>query len=160
MNWTGYLDGVDRSWPVLNRLMGVHVWAYRATNGLVGHRIPGLPSTLLLDHVGAKSGARRTSVLLYVRDGENLVIVASKGGNPRHPAWFHNLRAHPNTMVQVGSERRAVRATVADPAERARLWPQVVSAYRSYSDYQSRTDREIPIVILEPRRQAGHQGAR
>ena len=151
MSWTGYLEVVDRTWPVLNRLMGVHVWAYRATNGLVGHRIPGLPSTLLLDHVGAKSGARRTSALLYVRDGENLVIVASKGGNQRHPAWFHNLRAHPNTTVQVGSERRAVHARVADPAERARLWPRVVSAYRGYSDYQSRTSREIPLVILEPR---------
>jgi F420H(2)-dependent quinone reductase len=159
VSWTGYLEVVDRSWPVLNRLAGVHVWAYRATNGLVGHRLPGLPSMLLLDHVGAKSGARRTSALLYVNDGENLVIVASKGGNPKHPAWFHNLRAHPNTMVQVGSERRAVHARVADPAERARLWPRVVKAYRGYSDYQSRTSREIPLVILAPQRQADDQEA-
>jgi F420H(2)-dependent quinone reductase len=159
VSWTGYLEVVDRSWPVLNRLMGVHVWAYRATNGFVGHRIPGLPTMLLLDHVGAKSGIPRTSALLYVKDGKNLVIVASKGGNPRHPAWFHNLRAHPETTVQVGSERRAVRARVADPQERARLWPQVVNAYRAYSDYQSRTDREIPLVILEPRRHSGRSSA-
>jgi F420H(2)-dependent quinone reductase len=151
VSWTGYLEIVDRSWPVLNRLMGVHVWAYRATGGLVGHRFPGLPSMLLLDHVGARSGARRTSALLYIRDGKNLVIVASKGGNPRHPAWFHNLRAHPNATVQVGSERRAVRAHVAGAEERARLWPRVVKAYRFYADYQSRTGREIPLVILEPR---------
>jgi deazaflavin-dependent oxidoreductase (nitroreductase family) len=153
VSWTGYLEVVERSWPVLNRLAGVHAWAYRATGGLVGHRIPGLPSMLLLDHTGAKSGTLRTSALLYIRDGENLVIVASKGGYPRHPAWFHNLRAHPNATVQVGSERRAVRAHVADAEERARLWPQVVKAYRSYSDYQSHTGREIPLVILEPRRE-------
>jgi F420H(2)-dependent quinone reductase len=159
VSWTGYLEVVDRSWPILRRLAGVHVWAYRTTNGRLGHHIPGLPSMLLLDHVGARSGARRTSALLYVRDGENLVIVASKGGNPRHPAWFHNLRAHPETTVQVGSERRAVRARVADPEERARLWPRAVDAYGGYSDYQSRTAREIPLVILEPRGAASREGA-
>jgi deazaflavin-dependent oxidoreductase (nitroreductase family) len=151
VSWTGYLDIVDRSWPVLNRLMGIHARVYRATNGLVGHHIPGLPPMLLLDHVGARSGVERTTALLYVEDGANLVIVASKGGHARHPAWFHNLRANPGTTVQVGSERRRVRARVAKPAERGRLWPKVVDAYGSYADYQRRTDREIPLVILEPR---------
>jgi len=79
------------------------------------------------------------------------VIVASKGGYPNHPAWFHNLRANPDTSVQVGSERRAVRARVATPEERARLWPKVVNAYSGYAEYQERTGREIPLVILEPR---------
>jgi deazaflavin-dependent oxidoreductase (nitroreductase family) len=150
VSWT-YLDVVDRSWPVLGRLMGLHATVYRATNGLVGHRIPGLPAMLLLDHVGAKSGVKRTSALLYIADGKDLVVVASKGGYPRHPAWFHNVCANPDTTVQVGSERREVHARVASPEERARLWPRVVAAYASYRDYQARTGREIPLVVLEPR---------
>ena len=141
----------DRLWPVLRQLMKGHTVAYRATHGLVGHRIPGAPPTLLLDHVGAKTGKRRTIPLSYLRDGEDLVIVASKGGHPNNPAWFHNLRAHPETTVQVGSRRRAVHARVATAAERARLWPEVVALYGGYRDYQARTDREIPLVILEPR---------
>jgi deazaflavin-dependent oxidoreductase (nitroreductase family) len=150
VSWT-YLDLADRSWPVLRRLMGVHTAVYKVTRGRVGHRFPGFPSMLLLDHVGAKSGVRRTSPLLYIRDGDDLVTVASKGGYPKHPAWFHNLRANPDTAVQVGSERRAVHARVADPGERARLWPRVVGAYPTYEDYQHRTGREIPLVILERR---------
>ena len=146
-----YLKAADRLWPVLRRAMNGHGVVYRATGGLVGHRFPGLPPTLLLDHVGAKSGKRRTTPLLYVRDGENLVLVASKGGYPRHPAWFHNLRANPETTVQVGRRRRPVRARVAKPEERARLWPKAVETWAGYTDYQERTDREIPLVILEPR---------
>jgi F420H(2)-dependent quinone reductase len=140
----------DRSWPVLRRLMAGHTQIYRATNGLIGHRIPGLAPMLLLDHVGAKSGVKRTTPLLYVRDGDDVVIVASKGGHPRHPAWFHNLRANPETTVQIGSERRSVRARVATAEERARIWPKAVAAYPGYRGYQERTGREIPLVILEP----------
>jgi len=106
---------------------------------------------LLLNHVGAKSGETRTTPLVYVRDGENLVLVASKGGNPKNPAWFHNLRANPDATVQVGPERWAVRARVADPDERARLWPKAVATYSGYRGYQERTDRQIPLVVLEPR---------
>jgi deazaflavin-dependent oxidoreductase (nitroreductase family) len=141
----------DRSWPILRRLMGLHTVAYRATGGLVGHRFPGAPPMLLLDHVGAKSGIERTTPLVYVEDGDDLVLVASKGGYPRNPAWFHNLRAHPEATVQVGSRRRAVRARVAGTSERDRLWPKAVAVYGGYEDYQERTDREIPLVILEPR---------
>jgi deazaflavin-dependent oxidoreductase (nitroreductase family) len=149
---SSYLDLADRSWPVLRRLMGVHTAVYRATNGRIGHRIPGLAAPmLLLEHVGAKSGVKRTSPLLYIPDGDDLVIVASKGGYPKNPAWFHNLRANPDTTVQVGSERRAVHARVAGREDRARLWPRVVEAYGTYEDYQRRTGREIPLVILEPR---------
>jgi deazaflavin-dependent oxidoreductase (nitroreductase family) len=141
----------DRSWPILKRLMGAHTVVYRATGGLVGHRFPGAPSMLLLDHVGARSGVERTTPLVYVEDGDALVLVASKGGYPKNPAWFHNLRAHPDATVQVGSQRRAVRARVASPSERARLWPKAVAVYGGYAGYQERTDREIPLVILEPR---------
>lgn len=145
------LNAVERMWPALNRVMAGHVFVYRASGGRLGHRIPGVPAMLLLDHVGAKSGKRRTAALLYLRDGENLVLVASKGGHPRHPAWFHNLRASPETTVQVGRERRAVRARVATPEERGRLWPRAVKAWPGYRDYQERTEREIPMVVLEPR---------
>ena len=145
------MDVVDRLSPLLNQGVKGHVLAYRATGGLVGHRVPGAPPMLLLDHVGAKSGKHRTTPLAYLGDGEDLVLVASKGGSPRHPAWFHNLRAYPDTTAQVGSERRAVRARVATAEERARLWPKVVQMYRGYRHYQRRTEREIPLVILEPR---------
>jgi deazaflavin-dependent oxidoreductase (nitroreductase family) len=141
----------DHSWPVLRRAMGAHATVYRATGGLVGHRIPGFPPMLLLDHVGARSASRRTSPLAYVRDGEDVILVASKGGYPKHPAWFHNLIANPETTVQIGSTRRNVHARVASPAERKRLWPKVVEAYSGYEGYQRRTDWEIPLVILEPR---------
>jgi F420H(2)-dependent quinone reductase len=145
------MNPVDHMWPVLRRLMKGHTVAYRATGGLVGHRFPGAPPSLLLDHVGAKSGTRRTTPLTYLRDGDDFVIVASKGGNPRNPAWFHNLRANPDVTVQVGSRRRPVHARVATHEERERLWPKVVETYGGYADYQRRTAREIPLVILEPR---------
>ncbi|HXR28687.1 MAG TPA: nitroreductase family deazaflavin-dependent oxidoreductase [Solirubrobacteraceae bacterium] len=146
-----YLKLADHGWPVLRRLMGGHAAVYRASNGLIGHRFPGAPPMLLLDHVGAKSGRRRTSPLVYVRDGEDVVLVASKGGYPRNPAWFHNLMANPETTVQIGSRHLPVRARVADPQERERLWPMAVAVYGGYEDYRRRTDREIPLVILTPR---------
>ena len=146
-----YLDLADRSWPVLRRLMGAHTAIYKWSGGRIGHKVPGLPPMLLLDHVGAKSGQARTSPLLYVLDGRNVVLVASKGGYPRNPAWFHNLMANPDTEVQIGTERRRVRARLARPEERPRLWRKAAEAYPSYDDYQERTEREIPLVVLEPR---------
>jgi F420H(2)-dependent quinone reductase len=147
-------DIADRIWPALRRIMGIHTLVYRATGGRLGHRLPGLSAPiLLLDHVGAKSRKKRTSPLLYIPDGEDVVIVASKGGFPKNPAWFHNLLANPDTTVQIGPERRPVHARVATPAERERLWPKVVESYRTYADYQARSrGREIPLVILEPHR--------
>lgn len=132
--------------------MAGHTALYRASGGRIGHRFPGMPSMLLLDHVGAKSGTQRTSPLLYIKDGDDLVIVASKGGYPKHPAWFHNLKAHPDTTVQVGTEKRPVTAREATPEEHARLWPKAVASYHGYSDYQQRSKgRKIPLVILERR---------
>ena len=145
------MRAVDRSWPVLRRLMGLHTTAYRASRGLIGHRFPGAPPMLLLDHVGAKSGAKRTSPLVYAEDGGDVILVASKGGNPKNPAWFHNLKANPETTVQIGSEKRPVRARVATDEERKRLWPKVVDVYSGYEGYQQRTDRKIPLVVLEHR---------
>jgi deazaflavin-dependent oxidoreductase (nitroreductase family) len=142
----------DRSWPLLRRLMGVHAQVYRLTNGVVGHRFPGAPPMLLLDHVGAKSGIKRTTPLVYVDDSPDVVLVASKGGHPKNPAWYHNLRANPDTTVQIGAERRVVHARVATPQERERLWPKAVATYSGYRGYQERTARVIPLVILEPRK--------
>jgi F420H(2)-dependent quinone reductase len=142
----------DRAWPVLRRVMAGHTFVYRASGGLIGHTIPGAPPTLLLTHVGAKSGQKRISPLTYTRgDGDDLVLVASKGGYPKNPAWFHNLKAHPDTEVQVGREHRQVHARVATPEERERLWPRVVDNYGGYAEYQKRTERTIPLVILERR---------
>ena len=131
--------------------MDLHVELYRRTRGLIGHRVPFVPPMLLLDHVGARSGKHRTSALAYVRDGESYVVIASKGGHPRNPGWFHNLRAHPDTTIQVGGAHREVRARVATPAERERLWPRAVEVWGPYESYQRRTERQIPLVILEPR---------
>jgi F420H(2)-dependent quinone reductase len=142
----------DRAWPVLRRVMAGHTLVYRASGGLIGHRIPGAPPTLLLTHVGAKSGQKRISPLTYTRgEGDDLVLVASKGGYPKNPAWFHNLKAHPDTEVQVGREHRQVHARVATPEERERLWLRVVDNYGGYAEYQKRTERTIPLVILERR---------
>jgi F420H(2)-dependent quinone reductase len=133
--------------------MGAHTFLYQRTGGRLGHSVPGVPGKmLLLDHVGAKSGAKRTSPLLYVRDGDDIVVVASKGGFPKHPAWYHNLIANPDTTVQIGSEHRPVHARVATPEERDRLWALAVKAYHGYEDYAARSKgREIPLVVLEPR---------
>jgi F420H(2)-dependent quinone reductase len=147
-----YLDLADRVWPLTRRVMGLHTFVYKATGGRIGHTGPGLPRMLLLEHVGAKSGTKRTSPLLYFRDGDDLILVASKGGFPKHPAWYHNLVANPDTEVQVGSERRAVHARVATAEERERLWPMAIEQYHGYADYQARSKgREIPLLILEPR---------
>jgi len=141
----------EASWSFLRAAFGVHARIYQLSGGLIGHRLPGLPRMLLLDHVGAKSGTRRTTPLVYVPAGDDFVIVASKGGHPKHPAWFHNLKANPETRVQLGTRKVPVTARVATDAERKRLWPKVVKAYSGYEGYQRRTERKIPLVVLEPR---------
>jgi deazaflavin-dependent oxidoreductase (nitroreductase family) len=142
------LELADRSWPVLRRLMGGHAAIYRATGGLIGD-LPGLPPRLLLDHMGARSGKRRTTPLVYMPWGEDLVVVPSKGGHPRNPGWFHNLRAHAETTVQIGRRRIPVLAREATAEERRRLWPRAVEHNPAWGRYQKRTSRRIPLVILE-----------
>jgi deazaflavin-dependent oxidoreductase (nitroreductase family) len=128
-----------------------HAAIYRATGGRIGGRVPGLPSLLLLDHVGAKSGRPRTTPLVYMPDGDNFLIVASKGGYPKDPGWLHNLRAHPDTEVQIGRQRVKVHAREATAEERERLWPRAVEHNPHWGRYRERTNREIPFVLLEPR---------
>jgi F420H(2)-dependent quinone reductase len=141
----------SRRFAVWNRFTGLNNAIYRASGGRLMGSFDGNP-VLLLHHVGRKSGEARVSPLLFLEDGEDLAIVGSMGGSPRDPAWVHNLRAAPDTEVELRGERRAVRARVADADERKRLWPLLVESYPGFGTYQGRTEREIPVVILSPRR--------
>lgn len=137
-----------KAWSAIT---GFNAWIYRRTGGKLGGTFDSAP-VLLLHHVGRKSGEARVAPVVYLNDGEDLVVVASYGGAPKHPAWFHNLKATPETVIEVGRERRPVLAHVATPEERARLWPRVVGMYPAFDDYQARTGgREIPLVILKRR---------
>ncbi len=111
---------------------------------------PGLVPTLLLTTTGRKSGKPQILPLIYGKTENGYAIVASKGGAPSHPAWYLNLTAHPEVEVQVEAERFPVKARTATGAERSALWDQMVGIYPPYADYQKRTEREIPVVILEP----------
>jgi deazaflavin-dependent oxidoreductase (nitroreductase family) len=135
----------------LGKGLVVHQWLYETTDGRVGRSLAGRPM-LLLRTVGAKTGQARTSALLYVPDGEAFAVIASKGGDVRHPGWYHNLVANPDVEIQVGRDRIPVRARVADGEERQRLWDQANDVNKGqYDTYQSRTDRTIPVVVLERR---------
>jgi F420H(2)-dependent quinone reductase len=130
----------------------VHCAVYRLTRGRVGGRLPGFPEIriVLVDHVGAKSGTRRTSPLMCVRNGEMVAVAASKAGQPTHPAWFHNLIAHPETTIQLGADVRAVRARVASDDERRDLWSQLTATFPGFEDYaRTAAPRQIPIVVFE-----------
>jgi deazaflavin-dependent oxidoreductase (nitroreductase family) len=132
----------------------LHVALYRRSGGRIGGHIPGWPEArlLLLDHTGAKSGVKRTSPLMYQEDGEAVVVMASKAGQPTNPAWFHNLVANPETTIQIGSELREVRARVAGEEERDRLWARFVALYPGSEAYQRNAKgRRIPIVVLDRR---------
>ncbi|GAA5061839.1 nitroreductase family deazaflavin-dependent oxidoreductase [Nocardia callitridis] len=129
-------------------------WVYRKTNGRIGGtwRIgAGLRKpvpTLLLEHRGRKSGKLFTAPLLYLTDGAEIVIVASQGGLPTHPQWYHNLVADPHAHIRIRAERRPVLARVATTDERTRLWPLLLRLYADFDNYQSWTERKIPVVIL------------
>jgi deazaflavin-dependent oxidoreductase (nitroreductase family) len=128
---------------------GAHAGVYRATGGKLFGRM-GKSPILLLNTVGRKSGKKRTSPLLYVMDGEDFVIIASKGGASTHPAWYLNLRANPEATVEIGDREVRVRAEETDAEEKARLWQKMVEMYPTYDDYQKRTEREIPLLVLRP----------
>lgn len=127
----------------------LHVPIYKLTGGIIGHRV-GKMTTLLLTTNGAKSGLPRTLGLNYRRDGDNFIIVASKGGATKHPLWYRNLLKTPECEVQVRREKARYRARTATADERPRLWALMTENYPGYNGYQKATDREIPIVVLEP----------
>jgi F420H(2)-dependent quinone reductase len=143
---------------VIKYMARAQVTVFRLTNGRIGSKwrvgagfrkpVP----TLLLDHVGRKSGTTFTTPLLYLEDGPDLVVVASQGGLPKNPQWYPNLLAHPDATVHLRREGvRRVRARTAEPAERAELWPRLVELYADFAKYAEWTDREIPVVVLGPR---------
>ena len=131
-----------------------HICRYLESDGADGHMWdlggPGLVPTLLLTTTGRKSGKPQLLPLIYGKTENGYAIVASKGGAPSHPAWYLNLTAHPEVEVQVEAERFRARARTATEAERSTLWEQMVRIFSPYADYQKRTEREIPVVILEP----------
>ncbi|KRQ22285.1 MULTISPECIES: nitroreductase family deazaflavin-dependent oxidoreductase [Mycobacteroides] len=133
------------------KVLGVHQSIYIASKGYLGHHVPGMAPNLLLTSIGAKTGAQRVNSLTYAKDGDNLVIVASNGGARRNPAWYHNLKAHPEVQVQLGRQRRRVRATALLPGDTdyERLW-KLADTNNSghYSAYQRATSRPIPLVVL------------
>lgn len=133
----------------VRRLSRLHTWLYRLTRGAVGRRLV-RNDMLLLTTYGVRTGREHTVPLLFLCDQHRLAVIASYGGRPRHPQWFHNVMARPEALVQVRSECWQVRARVASAAEREEWWPRVLAAYHGYRVYQSHTDRVIPVVFLEP----------
>lgn len=136
-------DGAVRRWSAF------HVFAYRATRGRIGGRLVD-NDMLLLTTTGHRSGKPHTVPLLYLRTGRFLVVVASYGGRRQHPTWYRNLLSDREVVVQVRGDRLPMVARTANAEERSELWPEIVAAYEGYATYQSRTDREIPVVFLEP----------
>ena len=146
----------DLTRRIIKAMATTNVWLYRRTGGRVGGtwRIgAGFRNPVpicLVEHRGRKTGKRRTTPLVYLHDGDRIVVVASQAGRPEHPMWYRNLLADPDVTVQIRSRRQSMRARVADQAERAQLWPRLVDLYADYASYQSWTDRVIPVVVLEP----------
>ena len=152
-------DGLDGEFArrVIKLMARVNVAVYKLTRGRIGGTwrvgagwkdpVP----ICLVEHRGRRTGKLRTTPLVYLRDHDRVVVVASQAGRPQHPLWFRNLEADPDVTVQIRGDRRPMRARTAGTSERAELWPRLVDLYRDYDSYQSWTDREIPVVILEPR---------
>lgn len=135
----------------LKTMNAVHRLALKLTGGRLGQNVAGMPS-LELTTIGRKSGESRSVMLTApIIDGDTIVVVASRGGDPTHPAWFLNLRDNPAVEVSLRQgPKRPMKASVASAEERAALWPRVVAAYRGYGSYQRKTTREIPLVLLTP----------
>src|SRR3954452_13776459 len=147
-------------WLALNVANKLDPLLMRATGGRV--RLPNGVSTVLLTHTGAKSGRTRTTPLVYFTDGGNVVLIASQTGKPKHPAWFHNLRANPEVELWAGGRGGAYRAREAGGDEHTRLWRLATQLYPAYDEYQERADaagRRIPVVVCEPVDSDGDEAA-
>lgn len=125
-----------------------HVWLYRTTKGRLGSM---RGTVLLLTTTGAKSGRERTHPLMGLAHGDGWLVAASAGGSPRHPAWYHNVVANPEVVVEKGATKIPMTARVAGPDERRALWAKIVEAEKGFARYETKTNREIPVVILEPK---------
>ena len=127
----------------------LNVPLYRASGGRIGGRVNRAP-VLLLTTTGRKSGQKRTAPIVYLQDGENVVVINTNAGNARVPAWSLNLKANPEAEVEVGRQRYPVRARVAEGEERAELWRKHNEQYAGFDDYQTKLDREASVIVLEP----------
>ena len=158
MDATRRPPGLDH--PMVPKLMRLysqaHVWVYQKTGGRLGNKwrvgaaFPRGVPVLLLTTIGRKSGQPKTTPLLYLADGERIIVVGSQGGMRKHPQWYLNLRENADVTVQTGSRVRQMRARIADSQEHAALWPRLVALYADFATYQAWTDRAIPVVILDP----------
>jgi deazaflavin-dependent oxidoreductase (nitroreductase family) len=135
---------------LFNALTGSQKFFYRVSGGRLGGKWKGRNPILLLEHVGAKSGQRRTTPIVYTEHEGDLILVASRGGTEHHPGWFHNLRANPKTTAQVGRRKISVTARVVNDDERERLWPMLVAANPDYGTYEGLTERKFPVLVLTP----------
>lgn len=137
--------------PVIKAMSLLNTWIYRASGGRLGGKwMYGAP-ILLLTTTGRRSGEPRTAPLLYLEDGEKVILVGSQGGMSKDPLWVKNADANPDVEIEVGTRRRRMRARRGSSEEKARYWPDLCRMYPDYDDYQARTTRDIPILILEPR---------
>lgn len=142
-----------RAKPFIRAMSAANVLVFRLTGGRLGSKFfnHGAPVGLLTT-VGRKSRAKRVAPLIYLEDGPRIVLVASQGGLPKHPVWFLNLEANPDVSFETrGAGERSYRARRASAEEKSALWPRLCAVYPDYADYQARTEREIPVVVLEPR---------
>jgi deazaflavin-dependent oxidoreductase (nitroreductase family) len=151
-------EGLDKPYvgKIIKTMSKVNVAVYRGTGGLLGSKwrvgsaFPwGIP-VLLLTTIGRKSGQPRTAPLLFIEDGDDVIVVGSQGGLPKDPLWYKNLQANPACEVQIKRRKMKMRARTANPLERERLWPKLVAHYPDFASYETWTDRVIPVVILEP----------
>ncbi|MCA9530914.1 MAG: nitroreductase family deazaflavin-dependent oxidoreductase [Myxococcales bacterium] len=144
--------GLDAPWtkPIIKAMSQINTWVYRKTGGRIGGKFMYDAPVMLITTKGRRSGQPRTTPLLYLRDGANVVCVASSGGVKDHPLWYRNLVADPNVTIQIGDQVERRRARTANDDEKRTLWPHLVDFYPQFASYQSWTDRDIPVVILEP----------
>ena len=124
---------------------------FRANEGKVGGNFAGKP-LLLLHTTGAKSGEERVNPVAYTKDGDKLVVIASKGGAPTHPDWYHNIVAHPEVTVEVGTEKIEATASIANEPERRRLYDEMIKIMPGFADYEKKTTRSIPVIVLTPKK--------
>jgi len=134
---------------ITKQFMRSQVYLYRRSGGKILGTIGGMP-LLLLTSVGRKSGEQHVTPVMYIRDGESYIVTASNSGAEKNPAWFWNLKAHPQTTIEVGDKTLSVTARQASPDEKARLWAQLVQQAPNFENYKKKTTRDIPMVILRP----------
>jgi len=149
-NLEGFSEWQERLLNVLIRVItGVNLWLLLRSNGRIGTRFLGLP-VLLLTTVGRSSGEARTIPLFYLREGESLVVVASRAGTSRHPGWYLNIERNSRVVVQLAKETRGMTARVATEEEAQELWPRLVSMFQVWERFQQHSSRTFPLVILSP----------